>query len=202
MSNPCFVGIDVSKDHLDLHTRPDGSAARYANDPAGIAALVARAAQLAPERIVLEATGGFEAPVAAALAGAGRPVVVVNPRQVRDFAEATGQLAKTDAIDAAVLAHFAEAIRPDVRPLPDADARALAALVERRRQLVEMRTAEANRLGLAGGRVAASLRSHIAWRGGPGAGRADRGQPGVAREGRPAPERAGGRPGGEPGAGE
>jgi transposase len=163
MTSACFVGIDVSKDHLDLHARPDGSAARYTNDPAGIAALVAHLAQLAPERIVLEATGGFEAHLAAALAAAGQPVVVVNPRQVRDFAKATGQLAKTDAIDAAVLAHFAEAIRPEVRPLPDADARALAALVERRRQLVEMRTAEMNRLGLASGRVAASLRAHIAW---------------------------------------
>ena len=163
MTTACFVGIDVSKEHLDLHARPDHSAVRYANDPAGIAALLAHVAQLAPERIVLEATGGFEVAPAAALAGANRPVVVVNPRQVRDFAKATGQLAKTDAIDAAVLAHFAEVIRPDVRPLPDADARALAALVERRRQLVEMRAAETNRLGLASGPVAASLRAHVAW---------------------------------------
>jgi transposase len=163
MTSACFVGIDVSKDHLDLHARPNGLAARYANDPAGIASLLARVAGLAPERIVLEATGGFEAHLAAALAGAGLPVVIVNPRQVRDFAKATGQLAKTDAIDAAVLAHFAEAIRPEVRPLPDADAQALAALVDRRRQLVEMRTAEMNRLGLATTRVATSLRAHIAW---------------------------------------
>jgi transposase len=163
MAAACFVGVDVSKDHLDLHARPDGSAARYANDPAGIATLVARVAELRPERIVLEATGGFEASLAAALAGAGLPVVIVNPRQVRDFAKATGKLAKTDAIDAAVLAHFAEAIRPEVRPLPDADAQALAALVDRRRQLLEMRTAEMNRLGLATPRVATSLRSHIAW---------------------------------------
>lgn len=158
----CFVGIDVSKDSLDLHARPDGSTARYSNDPAGIAQLLTRVADLTPQRIVLEATGGFEAPLAAALAAAGLPVVVVNPRQVRDFAKAAGKLAKTDAIDAAVLAHFAEAIRPELRPLPDADAQALAALVDRRRQLVEMRTAEKNRLGLAAGRVAASLRSHIA----------------------------------------
>ena len=163
MATPCFVGVDVSKDHLDLHVRPDGTAARYTNDPAGIAALVARVAGLTPERIVLEATGGFESPLAAALAGAGQPVVVVNPRQVRQFAQATGRLAKTDATDAAALAHFAEAIRPDVRSLPDADARALAALVDRRRQLIEMRTAEVNRLGLATGRVAASLRAHVAW---------------------------------------
>jgi transposase len=163
MNATCFVGIDVSKDHLDLHARPDGVATRYTNDPSGIASLLTRVAGLTPERIVLEATGGFEAPLAAALAGAGQPVVVVNPRQVRDFARATGQLAKTDAIDAAVRAHFAEAIRPEVRPLPDADARALAALVDRRRQLIEMRTAEVNRLGLASGRVATSVRSHIAW---------------------------------------
>jgi len=163
MNDPCFVGIDVSKDYLDLHARPDASAARFTNDPAGIAALLARVAQLAPQRIVLEATGGFEAPLAAALAGAGQPVVVVNPRQVRDFAKATGKLAKTDAIDAAVLAHFAQAVRPEVRPLPDADTRTLAELVDRRRQLVEMRTAETNRLGLARGRVATSLRAHIAW---------------------------------------
>lgn len=163
MTQPCFVGIDVSKAHLDLHARPTGATARYANEPDGIAALVARVTELAPERVVLEATGGFEAPVAAALAAAGLPVVVVNPRQVRDFARATNKLAKTDALDAATLAHFAEAIRPAVRPLPDADARALADLVDRRRQLVEMRTAEANRRGLARGAVAASVRSHIAW---------------------------------------
>ena len=163
MTTACFVGIDVSKGHLDLHARPDGSAARYTNDPTGIAALLARVAGLAPERIVLEATGGFEAAVAAALAAAGRPVAVVNPRQVRDFARATGRLAKTDALDAAVLAHFAEAVRPEVRALPGADAVALAALVDRRRQLIEMRTAEMNRLGLATPRVATSVRAHIAW---------------------------------------
>jgi transposase len=163
MTTACFVGVDVSKDHLDFHARPNGLVARYTNDGAGIAELVTRVTALTPERVVLEATGGFEAPLAAALAGVGLPVVIVNPRQVRDFAKATGQLAKTDAIDAAVLAHFAEAIRPEVRPLPDADARALAALVERRRQLLEMRTAEKNRLGRATGRVATSLRAHIAW---------------------------------------
>jgi transposase len=163
MTTPCFVGIDVSKAHLDLHARPDGSAARYTNDPTGIAALLARVAELSPERIVLEATGGFEAAAAAALAAAGRPVAVVNPRQVRDFAKATGQRAKTDALDAAVLAHFAEAVRPEVRPLPGADARALGALVDRRRQLVEMRTMEMNRLGLATRHVATGVRAHIAW---------------------------------------
>ena len=163
MVTASFVGIDVSKDHLDLHARPNGLAARYTNDPAGIASLITRVAGLTPERVVLEATGGFEASVAAALVSAGLPVVIVNPRQVRDFAKATGKLAKTDAIDAAVLAHFAQAIQPEVRPLPDADAQALAALVDRRRQLLEIRTAEMNRLGLATTRVATSLRSHIAY---------------------------------------
>lgn len=163
MTTPAFVGIDVSKDHLDLHARPTGLVARYANDPAGIASLCARVAELAAERIVLEATGGFEMPLAAALAACGLPVVVVNPRQVRDFARATGQLAKTDTIDAAVLAHFAEVIRPQVRPIPDADTRTLAALVDRRRQLLEMRTAETNRLGLAVSQVKSSLQAHIDW---------------------------------------
>jgi transposase len=163
MTMPRCAGLDVGKDHLDLHVRPDGTAARFANDDAGIAAAVARLAATGVERIVVEATGGYEAPAVAALAAAGLPVVVVNPRQVRDFARATGRLAKTDALDAAVLAEFAEAIRPPLRPLPDADAQALAALVARRRQLVEMRTAEQNRLGLAAPGVARSLRDHIAW---------------------------------------
>jgi transposase len=163
MTAPRFAGLDVGKDHLDLHIRPDGAAARCANDDAGIAAAVARLAAGGVDRIAVEATGGYEAPVVAALAAAGLPVVVVNPRQARDFARATGRLAKTDALDAAVLAEFAEAIRPPVRPLPDADARALAALVARRRQLVEMRTAEHNRLGLAAPGVARGIRDHIAW---------------------------------------
>ncbi len=163
MTAPRFAGLDVGKDHLDLHVRPDGTAVRFADDGAGLAAAVARLAALGVERIGAGATGGYEAPAVAALAAAGLPVVVVNPRQVRDFARATGRLAKTDALDAAVLAEFAAAIRPPVRPLPDADARALAALVARRRQLVEMRTAEQNRLGLAAPGVARSLRDHIAW---------------------------------------
>lgn len=158
-----FVGIDVSKDHLDVHLRPAGEAFRVANDEAGVAALAARLAAAGPALVVLEATGGYEHPVAAALAAAGLPVAVVNPRQARRFAEATGKPAKTDAIDAAVLAHFADAVRPPARPLPDADARALAALVDRRRQLIAMRTAEGNRLPLAAPPVARSLRDHIAW---------------------------------------
>lgn len=158
-----FVGIDVSKDHLDVHLRPSGTAFRVARDDAGLADLVGRLVAATPVAVVLEATGGYEAPVVAALAAAGVPVVVVNPRQVRRFAEATGQLAKTDRLDAAVLAHFAEAVKPQARPLPDADTVALAALVGRRRQLIEIRTAETNRLGTAPAAVLRGLREHIAW---------------------------------------
>jgi transposase len=116
-----------------------------------------------PERVLLEATGGYEAPVVAALATAGLPVVVVNPRQVRDFAKALGHLAKTDRLDAAVLAHFADAVRPEIRPLPDEATQALAALLTRRRQLIDMRTAGRNRLALAPTRLARGIRSHIDW---------------------------------------
>ena len=158
-----FAGIDVAKDHLDAHLRPAGEAFRVANDEAGVAALVARLGAAGLTLAVAEATGGYEAPVVAALAAAGLPVVVVNPRQVRDFAKSTGRLAKTDRLDAAVLAHFADAVRPPVRPLPDADTAALAALLARRRQLVEMRAAEANRLPRAAPAVARSIRAHLAW---------------------------------------
>ena len=145
-SDAKWVGIDVSKAQLDVAVRPDDLRWQVSNDSVGITELVAKLGGLAPERIVLEATGGYEVAAAATLAADHLPVVIVNPRQVRDFARATGQLAKTDRLDAAVLAHFAEAIRPDVRPLPDATARALSALVARRRQLQEMVTAEQNRL--------------------------------------------------------
>jgi transposase len=142
----CWVGVDVSKAELDVAVRPSGTRWQVRNDATGIDALVERCSALAPERIVLEATGGFEMGVAAALGAKQLPVVIVNPRQVRDFARATGQLAKTDRLDADVLAHFGEAIQPEVRPLPDATARALATLVGRRRQLQEMLTAERHRL--------------------------------------------------------
>lgn len=139
------LGIDVSKTWLDIAVRPTGASWQVANDPTGITALVADVAALQPAHIVLEATGGLEAPVAAALATAGLPVAVVNPRQVRDFAKATGKLAKTDALDAAVLAHFGEAVQPTPRPLPDAQAQVLSELLTRRSQLVAMVTAEQNR---------------------------------------------------------
>ena len=130
-----YVGIDVSKARLDIAVRPRGEAWQCANDETGIAALVERLRSwqpLAPQLIVLEATGGLERLVVAALALAGLPVAVVNPRQARDFAKATGRLAKTDAVDAAVLAHFAQALQPPPRSLPDAATQALAARVERR----------------------------------------------------------------------
>jgi transposase len=160
---PCFIGIDVSKGTLDVHVRPSGAVLHTNNDADDIAALVTRVVEWAPTLVVLEATGGLEHPVAAALASAGVSVAVVNPRQVRDFAKATGQLAKTDAIDAAVLAHFAEAIRPQARPLPDEQARPLDGLLTRRRQLVAMRTAERNRLTATAGpkAVRQDLAAHV-----------------------------------------
>jgi transposase len=163
---PCYVGIDVSKARLDVAVRPGGQAWQSANDEAGIAALVERLQfwqPLAPQLIVLEATGGLERLVVAALALASLPVAVVNARQARDFAKATGRLAKTDAVDAAVLAHFAQALQPTPRPLPDAATQALAALVERRHQLVSMLTAEQNRLQQALPAVRAKVAAHIAW---------------------------------------
>ena len=140
-----FVGIDVAKDRLDVHMRPSGEAFSVARDGKGLDELVARLRKLDVTLIVLEATGGFETTVAGALCAAGLPLAVVNPRQIRDFARATGRLAKTDALDAAAIAHFAEAVRPDARPVPDAQARALGELLTRRRQIVEMMTAERNR---------------------------------------------------------
>src|SRR6266478_4555442 len=139
---PCFVGIDVAKAQLDIALRPTGERWAVANDDVGIAALVAQLQAMPPTLIVLEATGGYQRAVVAALAAAGLPVAVVNPRQARDFAKATGQLAKTDALDARALAHVAEAVRATARPLPDAQGDALRALLGRRQQLIGMRTAE------------------------------------------------------------
>jgi len=140
-----FIGIDVAKDRLDVHVRPGGEAFAVARDGEGVAALVERLKESGPQLIVLEATGGFEQVVAAGLAAAGLPVVVVNPRQIRDFARALGRLAKTDRIDAEVIALFAERVRPELRPLPDDQARELDELVTRRRQVIEMMVAEGNR---------------------------------------------------------
>lgn len=159
---PIFVGMDVSKAQLDVAQRPAG---RFTvpNTEAGLTQLLAHLAAKPPTLIVLEATGGVELPLTGALAAAGLPVVVVNPRQIRDFAKVTGQLAKTDALDAQVLAHFAEVVRPAPRPLPDAQTQELAALVTRRRQLIEMLTAEKNRVASARVVVRKNLRAHITW---------------------------------------
>ena len=140
-----FVGIDISKDRLDVHLRPSAEAFAVDRDHVGLEQLAARLQTMNPQLVVMEATGGFETVVALALGAAGLPVCVVNPRQIRDFARATGRLAKTDALDAEAIARFAEAVRPQPRPLPDAQARQLGELVARRRQVVEMMTAERNR---------------------------------------------------------
>ena len=140
-----FVGIDVSKDRLDVHLRPSGEVFATSRDGPGIAELVKRLGPVAPALVVLEATGGFEITVAAGIAAAGLPLAVVNPAQIRAFARATGRLAKTDRLDAAVIAHFAEAVRPEPRPLASEAAQELAELVARRRQLVEMIGMETNR---------------------------------------------------------
>ncbi len=161
MSAACFVGIDVAKATLDVAVRPSGETWQVANEDAGIGDLVARLRGLDEVLIVCEATGGFERPVVVALATAQLPIVVANPRQVRDFARATGQLAKTDAIDAGILALFAERVQPTPRPLPDEAAQLLDALLTRRRQLLEMLVAEKNRLGFAPPPLHKSLRQHI-----------------------------------------
>jgi transposase len=140
-----FVGIDVSKDRLDVHVRPSGEAFAVPRDGAGLEGLAAKLRELAPALVVLEATGGFEAVVAAAIAGVGLPLAIVNPAQVRAFGRATGRLAKTDRLDAALIARFAEAVGPEPRPVASEQAQALAELVARRRQVVEMIGMESNR---------------------------------------------------------
>ena len=159
-----FVGIDVSKDRLDVHLRPSGEAFSVPRDGKGLDDLSGRLAALPVALIVLEATGGFEATVAAALAGAGLPLCVVNPRQIRDFARAMGRLAKTDALDAEAIALFAERIRPEARPIPGPDAARLAELVARRRQIVAMIGMEANRRRrTADTRLARRIDRHVAF---------------------------------------
>jgi len=160
---PLFVGIDVAKATLSIAVAPTGGWWEVNNDTVGIKQLVAQLHDNEPSLIVLEATGGYERPVAAALATEGLPLVVANPRQVRSFAKATGQLAKTDRIDAAILASFAERVRPTPRLLPDADLQNLDALLNRRRQLLEMLTAEKNRLETAPAAVRRDIRQHVRW---------------------------------------
>jgi len=159
-----FVGIDVSKDTLDIHIVPSGRSWQVRHTESAIQQLLQSLKELSPSLIVMEATGGLEMPLAGAVAGAGLPVAIINPRQARDFAKASGRLAKTDQVDAAVLAAFAQAIRPQIRPLKDADTRALNELVSRRRQLVAMRAEEIQRLNsAASSRTQQSLRKHIEW---------------------------------------
>ena len=162
-SSAIFVGIDVAKAHLDVALHPTGTHHRLPNSETGIAELQATLGAVQPELVVLEATGGHETLVATTLASAGLPVAVVNPRQVRQFARAVGQLAKTDRLDAQLLARFAEVVRPEPRPLRDEAAQALAALVARRRQVVEMLVAEQQRLGTQPATVRARVQEHIDW---------------------------------------
>jgi transposase len=158
-----FVGIDVSKASLDVSVGPSGESWHVPNDAAGVTEAVARLTVRAPALVALEATGGLETLVVGELAAVGIPVAVVNPRLVRAFARASGRLAKTDKVDAAVLAQYAERMEPEVRPLPDEATRELAALVTRRRQLVEMHTAEMLRLPHALPQVRPELEEHLAW---------------------------------------
>ena len=158
-----YVGIDVAKARVDVAIRPDGDVWSVDYDESGVRELVSVLETLEPAAVLLEATGGLEVPLVSALAAAALPVVVVNPRQVRDFARATGKLAKTDALDAQVLAHFAEAVRPPVRPLRDADTQELNSLTTRRNQLMTMLVAEKNRLRRASHSVRPGIQSHIMW---------------------------------------
>jgi len=158
-----FVGIDISKARLDVGVRPSGAQTSVPYDAPGITTLIAQLTQAQPTRIVVEATGGWERPLLRALVDAALPVIAVNPRQVRDFAKATGQLAKTDALDAHVLARFAEVMQPTLRVLPDPQTQELAALLARRRQVLAMQRAEQNRLDRAPDRVGKRIAVHLRW---------------------------------------
>ena len=158
-----YVGIDVAKAKVDVAVRPTGERWEVPRDDAGIPQLVSELKTLGPSLVLLEATGGLELPLVAARAAEALPVVVVNPRQVRDFARATGKLAKTDARDAAVLAHFAEAIQPPVRPLRDAETQELNSLTARRQQVMTLLVSEKNRLGAATSAVRPRIAAHITW---------------------------------------
>jgi transposase len=163
MDGLIFVGIDVAKEHLDIAVRPSNETWKIQNDEQSAVELAQRLKELQPEVVVMEATGGLEMCVASVLATAGLPVAVINPRQVRDFAKSTGKLAKTDTLDAQVLAHFAEAVRPEARYLSDEQARQLQALVSRRRQLIEMLVAEKNRAYTSHKNVQKRVQEHIDW---------------------------------------
>ena len=164
MAAAVYVGIDVSKAWLDIAVRPSGDTWRAPNTDEGTTALAERLGSLGPTLVVLEGTGGLERLAAGALAAVGLPVALVNPRQARDFARGTGRLAKTDRIDAAALAHFAEAVQPEPKPLPEAQAAELKELIVRRRQLIALRVAEHNRRDRAASpTVRQSLHDHVEW---------------------------------------
>ena len=160
---PIYVGIDVAKAQVDVAVRPTDDSWEVSHDETGVRQLVSQLKALEPVMVLLEASGGLELPLVTALAAEAVPVVVVNPRQVRDFARATGKLAKTDALDAAVLAHFAEAVRPPVRPLRDTETQALNSLAARRHQVMTMLVSEKNRLSSATIAVRPRIEAHIAW---------------------------------------
>lgn len=162
-SESCFIGVDVSKASLDVATYPSNETWQVSNDAPGIDELVSQLSDRSVQLIVLEATGGLETPLAGALANRQLPIVIINPRQVRDFAKATGQLAKTDRLDAMVLARFADAIRPELRPLKTVQEQYLSALLTRRRQLIGMVLAERHRLSSAPSGIVKDIRKHIVW---------------------------------------
>jgi len=163
MSTEYFVGIDVSKDTLDVCAYPTQDTFRVPNSPDGLDDLIKRLKPIEPRLIVFEATGGYETLAVSSLAAAGLPVVVINPRQIRDFAKSIGRLAKTDVIDAGVIARFASAVRPELRPLKDSPSQELTGLVTRRRQIVDMIVAETNRLNAATRRNRRDIQAHIRW---------------------------------------
>lgn len=157
-----FVGIDISKEKFDYFIRPSADAGSFSYAPSDVAAFLALLSSFDVALVVMEATGGYEKQLAARLSAAGLRVSIMNPRQIRDFAKSTGQLAKSDALDASIMAHYAEAIRPKIRPLADAESEALKELVTRRDQLVQIRTAESNRLQVASTpRVRKSIQRHL-----------------------------------------
>lgn len=158
-----YVGIDVSKERLDVAAIPSNKKLQFVNDESGMSKLLSKLVELSPNLIVLEPTGGLEIPIAAAIAAENLAVVVVNARQIRDYARAMGKLAKTDNLDALVMAEFAQAVRPEVRPLRSEDNLEIKALVSRRRQLMEMLTAEKNRLAIARKHIKPNIQSHIEW---------------------------------------
>jgi len=163
LKEPVYVGIAVSKAHLDIALLPGDQSWQEDNDLEGNAGLVEKLRELQPALIVMEATGGYEMAAACSLGAAGLPVAVINPRQARDFAKSLGRLAKTDKIDARMLARFGQSVHPEVRPLPDEQALELQALLVRRRQLIEMLVAEKNRLHTTHRKVRPHLQEHIEW---------------------------------------